>query len=215
MFSTSFFFFHSYYNDRLFLTKTIPSTFNDGTIFVYEKVLNDVEIQSKDQKRRDARHNQQIKKITDENEILEIKLKNQSNEVAKLDKLLRKKQVEMNGKTFFTISYWLKTANFLIISGGILWVEAWTRFIGNDVGFGNKKFKSLESRGRKFGFDEKAAIGWYWPYQKWAYRWIVQENRKIEKTILIVELEIILGKLLQDDLIWNYEINGIYTHLNP
>lgn len=105
MFSTSFFFFHSYYNDRLFLTKTIPSTFNDGTIFVYEKVLNDVEIQSKDQKRRDARHNQQIKKITDENEILEIKLKNQSNEVAKLDKLLRKKQVEMNGKTFFTISY--------------------------------------------------------------------------------------------------------------
>lgn len=44
---------------------------------------------------------QRIKKIENENEILEYKLKHKSSEVAKLDKQLKEKQVNTQWRNFF------------------------------------------------------------------------------------------------------------------
>lgn len=77
----------SSFNERLVLRKTIPS-YNDRTILVCEKLG-----QSSDQKWREERFNQRIKSLTEENEVLEIMLKNKSNDLAKLDKQFNQKLV--------------------------------------------------------------------------------------------------------------------------
>lgn len=74
------------------MRKTLPS-YNNGTIYVFEKVMNKLDNQSSDLKKQEDRFTKRIAKVEDENEILDIQLKNKRNEVAKLDRDLRKKEV--------------------------------------------------------------------------------------------------------------------------
>lgn len=57
--------------------------------------MNKLDIQSTEQKLQEERFNQKIKKIADENEVLEIQLHNKNRELAKLDNQFRKKQVRI------------------------------------------------------------------------------------------------------------------------
>lgn len=57
--------------------------------------MNKLDIQSTEQKLQEERFNQKIKKIADENEVLEIQLHNKNRELAKLDHQFRKKQVRI------------------------------------------------------------------------------------------------------------------------
>lgn len=106
------------YGERLVLRKTLPS-YNNGTIFVIEKVMDKLESQSTEQKLQEDRFNQRLKKIANENEVLEIQLHNKNRELAKLDHQFRKKQVKFNNsskeKKFRNIC--------VIITGRILSVE--------------------------------------------------------------------------------------------
>lgn len=103
------------------MRKTLPN-YNDGAVFVFEKVMNKLNVISTDQKFQEDRFNQRIKKLEDENEVLEVKLKHRSNEVAKLDKQFKQKMV----RAFINlvICFWLVEKCFidiiLVIAGAIL-----------------------------------------------------------------------------------------------
>lgn len=76
------------------MRRTLPS-YNDGAVFVFEKVMNKLNVISTDQKFQEDRFNQRIKKLEDENEMLEVKLRHKGSEVAKLDKQFKQKMVRI------------------------------------------------------------------------------------------------------------------------
>lgn len=81
--------------------------------------MDKLESQSTEQKLQEDRFNQRLKKIANENEVLEIQLHNKNRELAKLDHQFRKKQVKINNLS--------KEKKFpyicVIITGRILSVE--------------------------------------------------------------------------------------------
>lgn len=81
--------------------------------------MDKLESQSTEQKLQEDRFNQRLKKIANENEVLEIQLHNKNRELAKLDHQFRKKQVKFNNSS--------KEKKFryicVIITGRILSVE--------------------------------------------------------------------------------------------
>lgn len=83
------------------LRKALPNH-HDGSVFVFEKVVNKLDVLLAEQDQHEERFTQRMKKIADENEMLQIKLKHKTDEVAKLDKQFVRKEVQTD-RDFFRI----------------------------------------------------------------------------------------------------------------
>lgn len=79
-------------NDRLILLKSLPS-YNDGSVFVFEKVMKKLDVHLAEQKIQEDRFNYLLEKSEHENEILERRLKEKTLEVEKLKRQLKQQQV--------------------------------------------------------------------------------------------------------------------------
>lgn len=79
-------------NDRIVLLKSLPS-YNDGSVFVFEKVMKKLGIQLAEQKIQEDRFNYLLEKSEHENAVLERRLKDKTAEAAKLSKQLKQQQV--------------------------------------------------------------------------------------------------------------------------
>lgn len=74
------------------MVKNLPS-YNDGAVFVFEKVMKKLDIHLAEQKILEDRYKYQLKKSEDDNEVLENRLTSRNNEIAKLNRQLKHRQV--------------------------------------------------------------------------------------------------------------------------
>lgn len=80
------------------MRRTLTS-YDDGTIYVFEKAIDTSEVQSTELKIQEELFNKRFARIEDENELLDIQLKNKRDQRAKLDKQLKEREV------FYSISF--------------------------------------------------------------------------------------------------------------